>query len=59
VLTAPRRMVEGVARGGELQILKPPIALTTFNVVQIWHERYDDDPPHRWLRSVVARAAGT
>jgi DNA-binding transcriptional LysR family regulator len=59
VLTAPRRMVEGFARGGELQILKPPIALMTFNVVQAWHERYDDDPPHRWLRSIVARAAGT
>jgi DNA-binding transcriptional LysR family regulator len=58
VLTAPRRMVEGLALGGELQILKPPIALTGFNVVQIWHERYDDDPPHRWLRSIMARAAG-
>ncbi len=58
VLTAPRRIVENFVRGWPLQILKPPLPLPGFNVVQAWHERYDDDPPHRWLRSMVARAAG-
>lgn len=59
VLTAPRRMAERFAKAWQLQVLKPPIALSTFSVVQVWHERYEDDPAHRWLRSAVARAGAS
>ncbi|SEN11155.1 DNA-binding transcriptional regulator, LysR family [Stigmatella aurantiaca] len=56
VLTAPRRMVEGFAQAWRLQVLKPPLPLPTFNTVQLWHERYEDDPAHRWLRDALMRA---
>ncbi|MDY7227832.1 LysR family transcriptional regulator [Hyalangium rubrum] len=59
VLTAPRRMVEKFASAWPLQVLKPPLALPAFSAFQVWHERYDDDPAHRWLRGMVARAAAS
>ncbi len=59
VLTAPRRMVERFAGAWQLQVFKPPLALSAFNVFQVWHERYDDDPAHRWLRGTVARAGAS
>jgi len=58
VLTAPRRLVETLTGAWPLQILPLPIALRSFDVLQIWHERFDGDPAHRWLRGVMARAAG-
>ncbi|MBZ4417798.1 LysR family transcriptional regulator [Myxococcus sp. RHSTA-1-4] len=58
VLTAPRRLVETFTGAWPLQVLPPPVALRSFDVPQIWHERFDDDPAHRWLRGLVLRAAG-
>ncbi|NMO15029.1 LysR family transcriptional regulator [Pyxidicoccus fallax] len=58
ILTAPRRLVEPFTEAWPLQVLTPPVPLRTFDVVQFWHERFDDDPAHRWLRGVVHRAAG-
>ncbi|MFP2911274.1 LysR substrate-binding domain-containing protein [Pyxidicoccus sp. 3LFB2] len=58
VLTAPRRLVETFTEGWPLQVLPTPVALPSFDILQIWHERFDGDPAHRWLRGVVARAAG-
>jgi DNA-binding transcriptional LysR family regulator len=60
VLTAPRRLVETFTGNGAwpLRVLAPPLALRSFDVLQIWHERFDGDPAHRWLRTAVARAAG-
>ncbi|MCP3145214.1 LysR family transcriptional regulator [Pyxidicoccus sp. QH1ED-7-1] len=57
ILTAPRRLVEPFAGTWPLQLLPPPIALRSFDVLQFWHERFDSDPAHRWLRGMVARAA--
>jgi DNA-binding transcriptional LysR family regulator len=57
VLTAPRRMVERLAQAWPLQVLKPPLPLSSFTAFQVWHERYDDDPAHRWFRAALARAA--
>jgi len=38
-----------------------PRATTTsprpFQFSQLWHPRNDRDPPHRWLRGIVTRAA--
>ena len=58
VLTAPRRLVETFTGAWPLQVLPPPVELRSFDVVQVWHERFNDDPAHRWLRGMVHRAAG-
>ncbi|MFP2927106.1 LysR family transcriptional regulator [Pyxidicoccus sp. 3LG] len=57
VLTAPRRLVEPFAGAWPLQVLPPPVALRSFDVLQFWHERFDGDPAHRWLRSRMLQAA--
>lgn len=42
---------------GGLQILEPPLALEPYTLSMAWHERYDGDPAHRWLRDAMLRAA--
>jgi DNA-binding transcriptional LysR family regulator len=56
VLTAPRRLGEVFARHFDLQLHEPPVALQPFTVVQLWHQRFDADPGHRWLRERVHAA---
>ncbi|MCE9672674.1 LysR family transcriptional regulator [Myxococcus stipitatus] len=56
VLTAPRKLAELFVDLGPLRLLPPPVALRPFDVFQVWHERFDDDPAHRWLRSMLSRA---
>jgi DNA-binding transcriptional LysR family regulator len=57
VLTAPRRLIERFAQVYPLQVLDPPVELPPFSVFQLWHERFDGDPAHQWLRDTAARAA--
>lgn len=57
VWTAPLRIAETYARHLPL-VLKPgPLALDGFTVWQLWHERSERDPAHRWFREAVARVA--
>jgi hypothetical protein len=30
--------------------MPPPLALPKIQMAIAWHERDDQDPPHRWLR---------
>ncbi|HYO65001.1 MAG TPA: hypothetical protein VEU33_02860, partial [Archangium sp.] len=41
-----------------LQLHEPPLELPDVQLVQMWHERFDDSPAHRWLRELLIRAAG-
>jgi DNA-binding transcriptional LysR family regulator len=54
LLTAPRLVAEAFAATHPLQLLEPPLALPTFDVVQIWHQRFQDDAAHQWLRRTIA-----
>jgi DNA-binding transcriptional LysR family regulator len=56
ILTAPRRLAEEFSRTYPLQLLEQPIELPSFDILQFWHERFDDDPAHRGLREAVVRA---
>jgi hypothetical protein len=35
----------------------PELGLEPFPYAQLCHPRHDRDPPHRWLRDIVTRAA--
>lgn len=41
-----------------LQCLAPPLALDEVRVGMYWHERMQQNPPHKWLRQVVREVAG-
>ncbi|MBX3249533.1 MAG: LysR family transcriptional regulator [Myxococcales bacterium] len=57
VLTAPSRLARAFARHGGLRVLPPPIPLERFPNHLFWHERFDHDPAHVWLREAIAAAA--
>ena len=56
---APSRLATPLIDHGGLAQFVPPIELSTVIVSQHWHARNTADPPHRWLRSCVQRAAAT
>lgn len=57
ILTAPTSLARELAEHYPLQVLKAPLELPRFTLSVIWHERFDEDPGHRWLREAMVRAA--
>jgi len=57
IITVPERLARLVLTE-ELDLVPLPEALRTspFTVSQIWHERFTEDPAHRWLRRLVKSA---
>jgi DNA-binding transcriptional LysR family regulator len=51
VLTMPRRSGERLGMLLGLRALAPPLELPELSVHALWHERMDDVPSHRWLRT--------
>lgn len=54
VITAPRRVLEPVAKILRLALFPPPLAIPPFEIVQAWHPRVQRDPSHAWFRDLVA-----
>lgn len=59
VLTAPARIVKQLGEALALKVMTPPLPVPGFTVRQVWHERYDDDPAHLWLRQEIFAAAAS
>ena len=59
IVPVPERVAHIYAHSLNLVVHEPPreVDLGYFEYVQVWHERRDDDPVHRWLRQLVATAA--
>jgi DNA-binding transcriptional LysR family regulator len=55
LLTAPSMLVNYFAELVPLRVLEPPLPLPTYPEELYWHERYDSDPAHRWLRELLVR----
>jgi DNA-binding transcriptional LysR family regulator len=53
VATLGERLAKGYAQVLNLQILPIPLALNGFNVSMIWHSKNEQDPSHKWIRSVI------
>lgn len=41
----------------EMQVLTPPIEIAPFHMTMLWHERYQNDPAHSWLRGMIRGSA--
>ena len=59
LLTGPSMLIRYFADLVPLQVLKLPIALPTYPEELYWHERFDSDPAHRWLRGLLARTTAS
>lgn len=57
VWTLPSRIARIFADYLPLRIFPPPIDIPTFTISQLWHERSQHDPGHRFLRSTMAAVA--
>lgn len=57
VLTAPRSVAGAFASTHALALFEPPLELPSFGVYQLWHQRYQSDDAHRWLRELVAASS--
>jgi DNA-binding transcriptional LysR family regulator len=58
IATLGERIVAATAAPLGLAVLAPPVELPRFTIAMTWHERTHQDPAQRWLRDVIARAAG-
>ncbi|WP_437818889.1 LysR family transcriptional regulator [Sorangium sp. So ce1078] len=56
ILTAPRRSIETYQCGLDLQLLEPPLELSSIPIVLFWHERNHRDPANQWMREAITRA---
>jgi DNA-binding transcriptional LysR family regulator len=56
VATVPYQLARYFAARAPLRLHDPPIPLPQYAEEQLWHERFDQDPAHRWFRAAVQRA---
>ncbi|HEX5657785.1 MAG TPA: LysR substrate-binding domain-containing protein, partial [Polyangiales bacterium] len=55
VLTAPT--VLAAISDAQVVAIPAPLALPNHSVNLLWHERFDNDPAHQWLRDQIAEVA--
>lgn len=55
LLTGPSLLIRYFAELVPLQVLRPPLELPTFPEEAYWHQRFDEDPAHVWLRNLVKK----
>ena len=56
ISTGPERILRPLAGRYPLRLLPPPLRLGRFNLQLVWHDRWQNDPAHRWLRRLIAEA---
>jgi DNA-binding transcriptional LysR family regulator len=58
IATLPLSIAKAAARANRLALLDVPLNLPALSVSLYWHDRYQDDPGHAWLRQYIAEHAG-
>jgi DNA-binding transcriptional LysR family regulator len=53
VATIPANLAISLAEQLGLATIRPPFPLPLFEIAQFWHEKYQRDPGHRWMRSTT------
>lgn len=54
VVTIPKRLGDVLQGRGAYQIFPVPFPLPDYEVKQLWHQRFHNDPGNRWLRRVIS-----
>jgi DNA-binding transcriptional LysR family regulator len=57
LVTGPNMLLRYFAELVPLQLLPVPIDLPTYPEEAYWHERFDKDPAHAWLRRLIKKTA--
>ncbi len=51
-LTCPRRLAESYTEFFPLKIYELPFKIPTMDVIQVWHEKQQNNPAHKWFRQL-------
>ncbi|HEX2734618.1 MAG TPA: LysR family transcriptional regulator [Polyangiaceae bacterium] len=54
VLTVPERVARFIGQTLPLEIIEPPLELPSVTMTLYWHQRFQNDPAHGWLRTQIA-----
>ncbi len=54
ILTIPKRLAVRFAKIYDLQLFAPPVRVRDFSYRCRWHERWQNDERHRWLRKLIS-----
>ena len=54
IATDPYRIAQTLVKIAQVKAIASPYRLPEFAIKQHWHERYQQDPANRWLRSTLA-----
>jgi len=57
LMTGPSTLIRYFADLVPLTVFEPPIELPTYPEEAYWHERFDTDPAHAWLRAFLQKIA--
>lgn len=55
IFTGPTRLIKQMNQAFPINMLPLPIKLPNITIVQVWHERNNQDPGHRWFREQIRR----
>ena len=58
IATLPLSIAKAAAKANRLALLEVPLNLPALSVSLYWHDRYQDDAGHAWLRQYIAEHAG-
>lgn len=53
ILSVPRFYARQVSHQYPLTLLPMPLALNTISYILAWHQRFNQDPGHQWLRRCI------
>lgn len=54
IAIVPEQLGRHFASAGNIRTLNLPFEISSYQIMQHWHERYSKDPANRWLRTLVA-----
>ncbi len=57
IATIPKRLALALQRQLKLAVHKPPFAIPAVSISQAWHQRFDNDAGHKWLRKLIKEIA--
>ena len=58
IATVPERLAHKFSRQLKLQVLSIPIEMPPLRLTLLWHERFQADPAHQWLREQIINLSG-
>lgn len=55
ILTAPSKLIDQFESYLPIQAMAVPFEIPPITIVQVWHERQNRDPAHKWFRETIQR----